>query len=210
MSTDLIKFLFGAAVISLSGVMAPGPITAATLAAGVRRRHAGMLVALGHGVIEFPLMALLVLGLGALFKNDGFRISVGLLGGMVLVLLAVLTFMDLSKRNGNESPAPAANPLWSGIVLSAGNPYFLLWWATVGLGLLTTAQTFGLLGVVLLGIVHWLCDLFWLEVLSFGSFNGSRWFGQKAQTTIIIVCGSAMGIFGVLFAVSALRDWAGA
>lgn len=45
--------VFGAeaAGISLSGVMAPGVITAATLAAGTRNPHAGALVAVGHGIV---------------------------------------------------------------------------------------------------------------------------------------------------------------
>lgn len=60
----MIGFLVTTVAISLSGVMAPGPITAATLAAGTRSRHAGVLVALGHLVIELPLVLLLVAGIG--------------------------------------------------------------------------------------------------------------------------------------------------
>ena len=58
----MITFLLTATAISLSGVLAPGPMTAATLAAGTRSRHAGAIIALGHGVVEFPLMLVIIAG----------------------------------------------------------------------------------------------------------------------------------------------------
>ena len=65
--------------------MAPGPITAATLAAGARRRHAGAMIALGHGVIEFPLMLVILAGAGEFFKFEGVKTAIGLAGGAVLL-----------------------------------------------------------------------------------------------------------------------------
>ena len=56
----VISFLVEAVLISLTGVLAPGPITVATMVAGTRRPHAGALVALGHAVVEFPLMILVL------------------------------------------------------------------------------------------------------------------------------------------------------
>ena len=57
----LLLFLGQVVVISLSGVMAPGPVTAAAIGMGARSRYAGMLLAIGHGIVEFPLMILIVL-----------------------------------------------------------------------------------------------------------------------------------------------------
>jgi len=65
-------------VISLSGVIAPGPLTTTALAAGTRSRHAGAHLALGHGVVELPLMLLILAGLGTLLKADGVKMVVGL------------------------------------------------------------------------------------------------------------------------------------
>ena len=60
----MVVFLLKPVVVSLSGVMAPGPVTAATFVAGSRRRHAGLWIALGHAVVEVPLMLLLAAGMG--------------------------------------------------------------------------------------------------------------------------------------------------
>ena len=36
-------------------------------------------------------------------------------------------------------------------------------------------------GMVLFAIVHWLCDLGWLEVLSVAGYQGSQVLGRRAQ-----------------------------
>ena len=69
--------------------MAPGPMTAVTLGLGARNRHAGALVAIGHGIVEFPLMVLIIVGVGRLFAIPAFRISVGLAGGAMLIVMGV-------------------------------------------------------------------------------------------------------------------------
>jgi len=195
----MIAFLLSAVAISLSGVMAPGPITAATLAAAGRHRHAGAMIALGHAVIEIPLILLLVVGVAGFLESASVRAAIGLTGGAVLVLMGLQLLLSLRKHT-NEPEAPAQrNPLVTGIVLTAANPYFLVWWATVGLALATKAMAFGAFVLVLFAIVHWLCDLGWLEVLSMAGFKGSEIFGRRAQLAISAVCGVVLLGFGVKF-----------
>jgi len=200
-----VQFLASATMISLSGVLAPGPMTAATLGAGARRRHAGAWIAIGHGIIEFPLMGLIMLGAGAVLRAKLFRVGVGLAGGTILLLLAVLTL--LSFRRPIEQPiwSKTANPLWSGVLLTGGNPYFLFWWATAGLELATRAVELGLLALGLFAVLHWLCDLIWLETLSLASFSGARWLGTGTQRVVVLICSAVMGVFGIWFMFDACR-----
>lgn len=194
----MVGFLITTVVISLSGVMAPGPITAATLAAGVRSRHAGALVALGHAAIEMPLILLLSTGIGSFLTSPKAQVGIGLAGGMVLMLMGLQLLLSLWKPS--DSPAPVQrHPLLIGVVLSVANPYFLIWWATVGLSLALQALAFGILILALFALVHWLCDLVWLEVLSLAGFTGSEVFGRRAQTVVSVVCGIAMVGFGAKF-----------
>jgi hypothetical protein len=53
--------------------------------------------------------------------------------------------------------------------------------------------------LVLFAMVHWLCDLGWLEVLSMAGFQGSEIFGQRAQLVISAVCGLVLLGFGGKF-----------
>jgi threonine/homoserine/homoserine lactone efflux protein len=90
-------------------------------------------------------------------------------------------------------------------VLTGGNPYFLLWWATVGLALATKAIGLGVLAFGLFAVVHWLCDLAWLEALSLASNRGVRLLGPKSRKVVLTVCSLAMAAFGVLFLWDAIR-----
>lgn len=189
-------FLLTAVAISLSGVIAPGPMTAATLAAGTRSRHAGAIIALGHAAVEVPLMLLIVAGAGAVFKIPSVKIGIGLAGGAFLVLLGVQLFMAAWERVDGEDEAAERHPFLTGVVLTAANPYFLLWWATIGLALATEAVTFGVAVFVVFGIVHWLCDLVWLEILSVASYQGTEALGGWLQQAVLVVCGLALVLFG--------------
>jgi threonine/homoserine/homoserine lactone efflux protein len=207
MPETIALFLLQAAVISISGVMVPGPVTAATLAAGTRARHAGALIAVGHGIVEFPLMFLIMAGMGALLASQATRIGIGLAGGAFLVFMGGQMIRNSAKGDQPAAKAAAANPVWTGVILTGGNPYFLLWWATIGLALATRAIALGVLAFGLFTIVHWLCDLVWLEALSVACFKGSRLIGPGKQRIVLIVCGVAVLVFGLIFVWDAAKIW---
>ncbi len=194
-------FLFQTVIISLTGVMAPGPITAATIGTGARSPLAGLAVAVGHGIVEFPLMVLIYYGLGDILEHGTIRAGVFVLGGLFLLFLGT----DLLRSIRGEAAAESAHtgsPLAAGIVLSLGNAYFLVWWATVGASLIARAVTFGLVGVLLFALAHWSCDAIWLTALSVASHRGSRVFGNRFRTGISAMCGIFLVVFGIMF----LRD----
>ena len=195
----MVRFFFTIVAISLSGVMAPGPITAATLAAGARWRHAGALIALGHAVVEMPLLLLLAAGIGTLLKAPAVSAGVGLAGGIVLVLMAVQLLLSLRQTGGEAQAAVRQRPFTTGIILTGANPYFLVWWATVGLGLAARAARYGAAVLVAFGVVHWLCDLVWLEVLSMAGYQGSKAFGPRCQRVISLLCAAVLFGFGLDF-----------
>ncbi len=201
----LVVFLGTIVGVSLSGVMAPGPVTAATLAAGTRSRHAGAMIAVGHGIVEFPLMLLVMAGMNRLLQMKGVTIAIGLVGGLFLVHMGTQMLRDLGRDGGQTAQAPARHPLWTGVVLT-GNPYFLLWRATVGLTLAGQAIELGVLAFALFAIVHWLCDLVWLEVLSWSSFKGTGVFGPRSQRIVLGVCGAALILIGFRFVLDAARQ----
>lgn len=195
----LLAFIVTAVLVSLSGVMAPGPMTTAALAAGARNRHAGAVMGLGHALVELPLIALLAGGAGALMDARGVRSGIGLVGGAFLLFMGLQLLRSMNKTQ-DEARAPVQrHPFWVGSVLTCANPYFLLWWATVGLTLATRAFEFGLVALAVFTIAHSLCDIGWLEVLSQASFKGTQVMGARSQKTISLVCGVALAGFGVKF-----------
>ena len=88
-------FLLSAAGISLTGVMLPGPMTAATIAKGYSDRHAGVRIAAGHAVIEVPLIAIMAaiyFGSGSLAGSPRVETIIYLAGGLVLIYLGSRMF----------------------------------------------------------------------------------------------------------------------
>ena len=197
---DIFIFLSSVFAISLfSGAMSPGPMTAAVLAMGVSNRHAGLGISLGHGIIEIPLIVLIVLGFDKVLNSPQVKLLTGFAGGIVLLWMGVQILRNLNKAAETFDKNNRRGPVLTGVILSASNPYFLLWWATIGLKLAIDARTFGL-GVFLLFIIaHWLCDYVWLEILSLASFKGSVVLGPKAEKIMLIVCGAALILFSIKF-----------
>jgi threonine/homoserine/homoserine lactone efflux protein len=200
-------FLTQAVLISLSGVMAPGPLTVVVVGKGARSPRAGALIALGHGVVEFPLMVLIVLGLGPFFQHDAFATTVGLAGGAVLLWMAYGLLRSV-RSAGDAEPGPErlreATPLMAGILMTAGNPYFIVWWATVGATLVFRAWTFGLWQFIVFAIIHWSLDLIWYFFLSSAAFKGTKLLGRRFLSGVSLVSGLLLLYFGVRFVADAL------
>lgn len=199
----LLNFLFTAVIISLSGVMAPGPITAITIGKGSKSPYAGALIAIGHGIVEFPLMVAIFYGLGYLLNSFYVKSAIGLVGGLFLLVVAFNMFRSIKQVELNPNK-DSRSPIIDGIVLSLGNPYFLIWWATIGATLILGAVNFGRLGFIIFALVHWLCDFFWYYFLSVLSFKGGQFFGKKFQKIVFATCGVMLLFFAGKFIIGSV------
>jgi threonine/homoserine/homoserine lactone efflux protein len=204
---QLLAFFLTAILISLTGVMAPGSITAATIAQGTRSRYAGPLISIGHGIVEIPLIFLIIFGLGTILKTDSAKIAIGLIGGAFLIWMGAQMLREIRKPDFTPDKTYTTGPILTGIILSATNPYFLFWWATVGLNLAIRARDFGLIAFAAFAIIHWLCDLIWLSILSFAASAGTTILSPRNQKIILALCAAALIFFGVLFIIDAAKTY---
>ena len=197
---NILIFLLGVFGISFSGAMSPGPVTTASISLGTKNRHAGLLIALGHAIVEFPLILLLTIGLGKLVTTDTARIVTGIIGGVVLLYMAyglandIRKGIHLDKARNNRHGA-----LMTGAILSVSNPYFLIWWATIGINMATRAIGYGYWLLPIFAVVHWLTDLIWFYILSWTSFKGASIFGRRGMTITLIICAALLAGFGIFF-----------
>lgn len=202
--TNLPLFLGSVVALSLSGVMMPGPVTAVTVANGTRHKAAGALVAVGHGVIELPVMLLIYFGLARLLDIDGVKIGVGLAGGILLMWMALQVF-KVKPASFDENRDVRQGSIVGGLATTATNPYFFLWWATIGAPLLVDARAFGGGGVAAMGATHWICDAAWLFLVSWVVFKSKRWWTPSVHRWIFGVCALVLAGFGVWFIYSGIE-----
>jgi threonine/homoserine/homoserine lactone efflux protein len=195
-------FLLSAVGISLSGVMAPGPLTAATITKGYNDKYAGTFIALGHAIIEIPLMALIYFGFAHFLASPEVKKIIGLIGGLLLIFMGAMLFRTMNKSIREAGGDLPSNSFTTGILLTGANPYFFLWWATIGIALIYGAAEFGIYGLIIFVIVHWLCDLFWEQLVSFTVFKTRHLWTPKVQKVVFGICALVLIGFGIWFAVS--------
>jgi threonine/homoserine/homoserine lactone efflux protein len=205
---DFYLFLVSVVVISLSGVMMPGPLFAVTIEKAAKRKTAGVLIAAGHGIVEFPLMFLIYYGITQFLASNivqTVQITVGLIGGLLMMYMGIQTFRN-RKKTEEKYETPKRDSIVAGIWTTAANAGFILWWITIGTALIMTAKSFGLLEFSVFAIVHWLCDFVWYTVVAVIIFKSRRFWTQRVHQAIAIFCFAVLLGFGAWFFSSAL--WA--
>jgi len=201
--TSFYLFLVSVVLISLSGVLLPGPLFAATIEKAAKSKTAGLLIAVGHGIVEFPLMFLIYFWLSQFVIPDVVPITVGLVGGLLMMYMGFQTFRNRNK-NKQKYASPKKDSLTAGIWTTAANAGFILWWLTIGTTLILNAQIFGLLGFSVFAVVHWLCDFVWYTVVAFIIFKSRRFWNEKVHSAIFIFCFAVFVGFGAWFFSAAL------
>lgn len=209
--SDNIWVFFGFVIlISLSGVMTPGPVFAAAVAQGYKDKAAGIKIAIGHGIVEFPLMIMIALvGLGAekLFEEPGVKLGIGLVGGILLIFLGVSMIRSRKEIAEESKDQRAWNAMTAGVLTTSANPYFFIWWATVGVALVLNAQWFGPVVVVIFAVVHWSCDLAWYSFTSFAVYRTKHLWTPLVHEIVFGICGATMLVFGVYFIAGPASDF---
>jgi len=126
-------------------------------------------------------------------------------GGVVLLYLGFRMFRTPGNSPQDVGGLPAS-PVVTGIVVTVTNASFYIWWATIGAALIAGAATFGVIGIVLLAVVHWPCDLAWSEFLSWGTFKSRKWWTEKVKRIVFGICALVLLGFGAWFLVSGLSN----
>jgi threonine/homoserine/homoserine lactone efflux protein len=201
----LLPVLLSVAVISLSGVMMPGPMFAITVAKSYRSPWAGPMIAIGHAVIEVPLILLIYFGFARFFENTTVQLVLSIAGGAMIIWLGIGMFRARTEvvHQGRDL---SYNAITAGIVLSALNPFFLLWWATVGSMLIMKVVDYGAAGLVAFTAVHWSCDLVWLSIVSVLIYRTQALWGKRFQEGLFIACSLLLVGFGGWFIVSGIQQ----
>jgi threonine/homoserine/homoserine lactone efflux protein len=187
----------------MSGVLLPGPLFAVTIEKATKWKMAGALIALGHGVIEFPLMFLIYFILSQFPIPAAAEIGIGLIGGIFMIFMGVQAFRN-RKKEETLTTNSSRDSLFAGLWTTVANAGFILWWLTVGTELILNAERFGFLAFTAFAGVHWLCDFVWYSAFALAIYTSRRFWTKRVHEGVALFCVAVFVGFGAYFFVSAL------
>ena len=185
---EILAFIATVVLVSLSGVLMPGPVFATTISEGRKNKKVGFMIATGHAIIEIPIIIALF-AFGSVKLSEPIKAFIGIIGGIVLLFFAFTALKD--------KPNKTLNGIIAGIALSSLNPYFIMWWLTVGLTLAINATAFNIVGLIVLIVFHTSCDYIWYGAIGYLAFIGTRF--KKAQNILLALSFVLLLFFGFYF-----------
>jgi threonine/homoserine/homoserine lactone efflux protein len=211
MLLELSILFFSSLVIGYSGALMPGPVFVVTINEAAKRGlKSGFFVSVGHVLLELILVILLTLGLAEILSLKPIVALIGLFGGIFLSWMAFNILKDTLRRkislsfdvklNNNKMGSMAL-----GIFTSLLNPYWFVWWVSVGAIFLLKSLEFGIIGVSAFYFGHILSDLSWYGLVSFAMARGKKFMSERVYRTILIFCGFILIFFSVFFMKSGLE-----
>jgi threonine/homoserine/homoserine lactone efflux protein len=194
---DITALFITAFLVGLSGAMMPGPLLTVTIAESARRGFkAGPLIVLGHAILELALIIALLAGLSLYLQKPVVTTVISVVGGAFLLFMGFNMIKDvlqgrvsLESNENNAGKSINMHPVMAGILVSVSNPFWSVWWATIGLTYLTVALKSGVMGITSFFSGHIMADLLWYSLIAAAIAGGRRFLKQQVYQTIIMLCG---------------------
>ena len=198
---QIFEFAIMVIAISASGVMAPGPLFAANVSYGLRGgAKSGIKMAIGHTIVEFPLVILLGVGVFSLEIFPEFRTLISIFGAITLFAFAILQIRTVLQKKEDITTKPKHGPVITGIVLSALNPFFIIWWLTIGFKLISDAMLiWAFSGILVMFFLHIWMDFVWLGGVAFLASKSSRILSNRNYKILMIGLSLMLVYFGITF-----------
>ena len=197
----ILPFAVMVIAISASGVMSPGPLFTANIVYGLKEgKIAGLKIAMGHTVVEFPLIVFLGLGTISLETFPEYRILITVIGAIGLFVFAGLQIKSIFGKDFRNKTNSNKNSFLAGIFLSALNPFFIIWWLTIGIVLITESiALWGFSGIIILFIFHIWMDYVWLFAVAGFASKAKNVLSNNNYKILIVGLSIILVYFGVQF-----------
>ena len=197
----ILPFAVMVIAISASGVMSPGPLFTANIVYGLKEgKIAGLKIAMGHTVVEFPLIVFLGLGTISLETFPEYRILITVIGAIGLFVFAGLQIKSIFGKDFRNKTNSNKNSFLAGIFLSALNPFFIIWWLTIGIVLITESiALWGFSGILILFIFHIWMDYVWLFAVAGFASKAKNILSNNNYKILIVGLSILLVYFGIQF-----------
>ncbi len=199
---ELITIFVSSFIIAFSGAMMPGPLLTATISESSQRGFiAGPLLIAGHGILEIILLTALVLGLAPFLQRSDVFTVVAIAGGVILLWMALGMFRALPTLtlSLNAGKTKSGSLIKNGAILSIANPYWIVWWATIGFGYVIYSWSFGIAGLIFFFTGHILADFVWYSAVSAAVGKGRHLFTDGFYRWVMGTCAVVLILFACYF-----------
>lgn len=204
---DIVRIIYTTVLVSASGALSPGPLTIITFTLGSRYGwKGGLMVALGHTLVELPYIILLYFFISSIevLLQGAVGHVITLAGASIVMFFAVSTIRDAlgSLRSGVISSATKSvlrHPIVIGILFTGLNVWFLIWWLSIGIGLisLATSASTSLIGIFIIFLSHIWLDYLWLGLVAEAGRKGTKLVGSKGYSILMGVLGVVLALFSI-------------
>ncbi len=196
---EIMEFVITSFIIGLTGALAPGPTLIATINSSLKKGWtAGPKIFMGHALTELLIFLLIILGLEAAAQRYSRFIAIA--GGIALIAFGLLTVKGSKTATmAIASEDKISSPYVAGILTSAANPYFWIWWLSVGSAFVINGLKGGLIIACLFMIGHWCADFGWYTFVSVSLDKGKAILSDTVYQRILTICGSFLMLFGLYF-----------
>lgn len=208
MIEEIILFAGVSFATGFSGAVVPGPMLTITISDSVKKGFiTGPLVVLGHFIAELSLIIFLLAGFTWLIGSSKATMIIGTVGGLILIYMGYTTSKSSINLDNNALTGKFSNQKYGsilgGVMTSISNPYFFIWWVTIGWAFMFKGlELAGFIGLLAFLIGHWSADLSWFSLVSFFTSRGSEILTESHYKLIMKICGVFLAMLGVYFIIS--------
>lgn len=197
-------------LVGLTGAMAPGPYLAVTITrTATRGPMSAALMLVGHAALEGLLLVGFAFGLQAILTDLHVSRVLSVVGGVFLIWMAWRILRGaiagtLSVQVSEPAHESRFGPVLHGAAVSLSNPYWTLWWATIGVKLASDGLAIGPIGVAAFFLGHQLADVSWYALVIFATHRGMRLMTDRTYRVIMGACAIFLLYLGARFSLGGL------
>jgi threonine/homoserine/homoserine lactone efflux protein len=206
---SLVGIFITSFLLAFSGALMPGPLLTVTINESVTRGPwTGPQLIVGHAVLELITIIIILRGLGEIINNGLILSVIAFIGSAVMLAMGYSMLRKARSLTLSMVPSQAPSgtigkilkhPVSSGVIVSLVNPYWSVWWLTIGLTYTFIAAKLGLPGVIVFFVGHMMGDLLWYSAVSVSISLGKKFFTDGLYRGIAAFCGVFLLGFSVYF-----------
>jgi threonine/homoserine/homoserine lactone efflux protein len=203
-------------LVAFSGALAPGPMLTLVVSSVAKKGFwTSFFIVVGHSLLELAVVISFFLGVLKYLENPIIVKIIGMLGGLFLLYLGIDIIISIFRKKYNIDFKSIVKKrtitgkstgivIIKGILISLMNPYWYIWWITIGAAFIIKSVEFNIPGISSFYLGHISADFIWYLFIGFLINTGRKFFNQKIYNGILAACSLFLFYLGIRFIIEAL------